>query len=189
MARIYEKVVAHYAKHNATINGVDSGGQIRASRGTNVEEMIDIVCESLGIESRKGSKDKKTIRVHDIDGKEYTIQHQVDRHLYYENKLIAIVECKAYLDSCYYVRACSDFTRMKIMFPDIKAFVFALEDSISTESRVFTDVETRYACDGIFYMCAGKRSSSKPIYKSEFCKLILDERLDVFVARLRTLLG
>ena len=123
------------------------------------------------------------------NGKVYSQKHQVDRHLYVNNKLVAVVECKAYLDACYYVRACSDFKRMKKLHPNVKSYVFALENSISDESVVFTDADYDNSCDGVFYMCTGKRSSSKPIYKKEFAKVIQQESLTSFVEQLRTLIG
>jgi hypothetical protein len=77
---------------------------------------------------------------------------------------------------------------MKIAHPDIKCYIFALENSISESSKVFTDVETDDVCDGVFYMCDGKRSSSKPIYKKEFYKTINETSFNAFVDTMKSLL-
>jgi hypothetical protein len=170
------------------LESITDGGEIRALRGITCENMVDMICKELNIESRVGSKDLQTITITGRDGIEYTTKHQVDRHLYHKEKMIAIVECKSYLDSCYYVRTCSDFKRMAILHPNIKKIVFALENSISDNSKAFTDIDFDYVCDDIFYMCKGKRSSSKPIYTSEFSKEICPEQFETFITFLRSLL-
>lgn len=184
---IYHDIVKHYNDNIVDLE-TKEGGQIRASRGELVENMIDIVCKHLGIKSLKGSNDMKVITVTGRDGNVYKQSHQVDRHLYYRGSLIAVVECKAYLDACYYVRACSDFKRMKKEYPGIKAFIFSLENSISDNSLAFTDVDFDYVCDGIFFMCDGKRSSSKPIYMKKYYKSIVSDKLIAFVNTLKKLL-
>ena len=185
---LYDHITAHY---NAALAPLDvatvGGGAIRSARGELVEGMIDIICESIGLTAKKGTTDMQTVTI-ERGGKVFNLQHQVDRHIYRDDKLVAIVECKAYLDSCYYVRACSDFKRMKIAHPDIRCFVFALENSISEESKVFTDVETDDVCDGVFYMCDGKRSSSKPIYEKKYYKAINPDKFAEFISTMQSLL-
>jgi len=159
------------------------GGQLREGRGKLVEGLIDFICAKLGIESRVGDSDLQTIRV-EADGQVYTMEHQVDRYRYLGGKLVAVVECKAYLDSCMYVRACSDFKRMKKLHPTIKSFVFALEDSQAASTRVFTDVDFDNVCDGIFCMCDGKRSSGRPLYTRQYAKEIVQAKFDAFIKAL-----
>lgn len=185
---LFDEITAHYTKLNTALQAETAGGTIRGARGTLVETMIDIIAKHLGLESRVGDKDLKEITVQH-NGKTYVAQHQVDRHLYYKGKFVAIVECKAYLDSCYYVRACHDFKRMKRSYPDIKAYVFSLEDSISHEAKIFTDADFDNVCDGVFFMCDGKRSSAKPIYKAEHAKIIIQAKLEAFHAHLALLIS
>ena len=185
---LHSRICTDYSAKNDSLDSVSEGGVVRAARGNLVESMIDTIADALGLEARVGSKDFQTITVTDKrTGKVHSQKHQVDRHIYHKGKLVAIVECKAYLDSCYYVRACSDFARMKMAHPDIKCFLFALEDSISEESRVFTDAESNYVCDDIFFLCEGKRSSAKPIYKKEFAKPLLADRLKRFIQAMESL--
>jgi hypothetical protein len=184
---LFDEITAHYTKLNTALQAETAGGTIRGARGTLVETMIDIIAKHLGLEARVGDADLKEITV-EHNGKIYKAQHQVDRHLYYKGKFVAIVECKAYLDSCYYVRACHDFKRMKRSYPGIKAYVFALEDWISHEAKIFTDADFDNVCDGTFFMCEGKRSSAKPIYKAEYAKTIKEDKLEAFVSTMRTLL-
>ena len=163
------------------------GGKLREARGSLVEGMIDVVCSKLGIESRVGDSDLQEIQV-EADGEVYTMEHQVDRHLYHGGKLIAVVECKAYLDACMYVRACSDFKRMKKLHPTIKCFLFSLENSQAARAKAFTDVDFDSVCDGVFHMCNGNRSSARPLYTRQFAKEIVRPKFEAFVTALKALL-
>ena len=183
-----DEITAYHIAQHTMLNTVEGGGELRQTRGNVCETMIDIVCRHLGIESRIGDDDCQTITIIGRDGVTYTRQQQLDRHLYFNKKLIAVIECKAYLDSCYYVRACNDFKRMSIKHPTLKKYVFALENAIADDAVAFTDVDFNYVCDKIFYMCDGKRSSSKPIYKKEFAKPINIASLRAFIQELRTLI-
>lgn len=180
--RLCEYIKSQYSK----VELLKDGGGIRLLRGITCETMVDIICESLNIESRVGSSDFQLITITGRDGKEYSTRHQVDRHLYYNNKIIAVVECKSYLDSCYYTRACSDFKRMSVLHPNIKKYIFALENNISDSTIAFTDVEFDYVCNDIFYMCNGKRKSKKPIYEKDFSKELVYENVERFINELKT---
>jgi len=197
---LFNEIVTHYKAKMETLYTLQEealkqpkeqqealGGKLREARGTLVEGMIDVICAKLGIESRVGDTDLQEIRV-EADGVVHTMEHQVDRHLYHGGKLIAVVECKAYLDACMYVRACSDFKRMKKLHPTIKSFLFALEDSQAAKAKAFTDVDFDNVCDGIFHMCDGKRSSARPLYTRQFAKEIVQAKFVAFVNALKALL-
>ena len=92
-----------------------------------------------------------------------------------------MIECKAYLDSCYYVRACDDFKLFGKFGYNIPGYIFTLENSIDEDTRIFTDYVTDNSCKGIFYMLDGKRSSSKPIYNQHFRKQINKDKLIAFI--------
>jgi hypothetical protein len=197
---IFNEVIAHYKAKMESLYVMQEemlkqpkeqqealGGKLREARGSLVEGIIDVICAKLGIESRVGDNDLQVIRV-EADGVVHTMEHQVDRHLYHGGKLIAVVECKAYLDACMYVRACSDFKRMKKLHPTIKSFLFALEDSQAAKAKAFTDVDFDNVCDGIFHMCDGKRSSARPLYTRQFAKEIVQAKFEAFVNALKALL-
>lgn len=122
---IYKRIEEHYVselqyiqKISCDKNTMSLGGKIRHCRGEFVETFVDIICQELGVVCRDGRFDKHIISTTNTDGKRFTKAHALDRHLYDQNnQLIAVVECKSYLDSCYYVRACSDFKRMKMKHP------------------------------------------------------------------------
>jgi hypothetical protein len=161
-----------------------SGGKMRGDRGEDIENFVKDVINMIkivyGVNVRafKGTDDKKELK---IPGTEIKKNHQVDIHIYKNDVFIAVIECKAYLDSCYYVRACEDFKLFKKYgYNNIKNYIFTLENSIKEETKIFTDYETDNICDDIFYMLDGKRSSSKPIYDKQ--------KLTYFVKSLQKLL-
>lgn len=185
--------------HNMTDNWCNncddnfSGGKMRSDRGDDIENFTRNIINmfrdiyNVNVRAVKGSDDKKKLL---LQHKDRTIvkDHQVDIHIYKDDNFIAVIECKAYLDSCYYVRACDDFKLFKKFGYDIKSYIFALENSINENTKVFTDVITDYVCDDIFYMLDGKRKSDKPIYDKKHKKPLNKEKLTYFITVLHKLL-
>lgn len=168
-----------------------SGGKMRGDRGEHIEKFVKFVVNmfsseyNINIYTVKGTDDKKKLI---IPGTKIEKDHQVDIHIYKNGIFIAVIECKAYLDSCYYSRACNDFKLFNKFGYDIKKYIFALEDSIKEETKQFTDYEYDNICDDIFYMLDGKRTSNKPIYDKKHKKKINKEKLTYFINSLQKLL-
>ena len=163
-----------------------SGGKMRGCRGEHIEQFVREVVFSIkhvfdvDVTAIKGDKDKKTLTLQH-DGSPLTKDHQVDIHIYRDGVFVSAIECKAYLDSCYYVRACDDFRLFDKFEYNIKKYVFALENSIDQKTKAFTDIITDNTCDNIFYILDGKRVSTKPVYMKQFRKPINRDRLADFV--------
>jgi len=161
-----------------------SGGEMRGQRGCNIERFVRKVINKIGklydidFTALNGNDDKKELK---IPNTEISKQHQVDVHVYLDGKFVAAIECKAYLDSCYYVRACDDFHLFKRFNYDVKNYIFALENSIKDETKMFTDHTTENICDDVFYVLDGKRSSAKPIYIEKYRKSINKKLLATFI--------
>jgi hypothetical protein len=168
-----------------------SGGKMRGDRGEHIENFVKFVVNmfnseyGVNVRAVKGTDDKKELK---IPGTEIKKDHQVDIHIYKNDIFIAVIECKAYLDSCYYIRACDDFKLFKKFGFDIKKYIFTLEDSIKEETKLFTDYVTDNVCDDIFYMLDGKRTSTKLIYDKKHKKNINKDKLIYFVKSLQKLL-
>lgn len=170
-----------------------SGGKMRGDRGEHIEkfvtDVINMFKDTYGVNVYciKGSFDKKTLT---LTKKEcnYIKEHQVDIHIYKDELFIAVIECKAYLDSCYYTRACDDFKLFRKYGYDVKTYIFALENSISEKTKNFIDHENDYVCDDIFYMLDGKRSSTKPVYDAKYRKHVNRDKMTYFIDSLRKLL-
>ena len=179
MSEIMDKWCENYSENF-------SGGKMRGDRGADIELFVRNMINRIGFDlSRnlvaiKGSSDKKQLKIQ-FGEKEIKKDHQVDIHIYLDSKFIAIIECKAYLDSCYYVRACDDFTLFKKFGYNVKKYIFTLENSIDEDTKMFTDHVTENVCDHIFCILDGKRTSAKPIYDSKFRKPINMEKLYEFI--------
>jgi len=170
-----------------------NAGQMRANRGDDIENYVKYIINlfsklfNINIKCIKGNNDKKELIIKN-NKKIIKKNHQVDIHIYKNNKFIAVIECKAYLDSCYYVRACDDFKLFKKFNYNIKNYIFALENSIDDNTKIFTDIITDNICDDIFYILDGKRKSSKPIYDIKYKKIINKTKLNYFIKSLKKLL-
>jgi len=168
-----------------------SGGKMRGDRGEHIENFVKNVINrfnteyGVNVRAVKGNDDKKELKIPGTEIKKY---HQVDIHIYKNDIFIAVIECKAYLDSCYYVRACDDFKLFKKFGYDIKQYILTLENSIDENTKIFTDVITDNVCDDIFYMLDGKRASAKPVYDKKYKKPISKEKLAYFVRSMHKLL-
>ena len=163
-----------------------AGGKMRGDRGEDIErfvrECVSYIAEheEINIIAKRGNTDFKVL---EIKNGETVIKkdHQVDVHIYYNDIVVAVIECKAYLDHCMYIRACDDFEIFKKFGYNIKNAIFALEDSMEMNSKIFTDHVNNNICDNYFYILDGKRSSSKPIYDSRFRKEINKTSLKGFI--------
>ena len=163
-----------------------SGGKMRSDRGDGIETYVRNLINNLGnilnidLVAKRGSDDKKDLVIN-LSEKQITKKHQVDIHVYLNGNFIAVIECKAYLDSCYYVRACEDFKLFKKFGYNVRNMVFTLENSIDEDTKLFTDHTTDNICGNVFYILDGKRVSTKPIYDAKFKKLINTNNLYEFI--------
>lgn len=149
-----------------------SGGENRAYSGLTVETCTDLIIEkfrelypTLNIEVRN-STDK--IKVFGKNGIDFT-EESVDRHVYINNRLELIIECKTYLDKCYLQRATDDcrLIRKGLDHP-IQAWIISLENAISDSAyNYFMFQDDGIYVDKCFYLSDGKRVSNKPIYKND----------------------
>jgi hypothetical protein len=177
-----ENIMTTWCKNSQTC----SGGEMRCERGDTIEKFVRDTINEIGkqlnknIRAVKGSTDKKQLKLQ-VGNKEIKKEHQVDIHIYVNDIFSAVIECKAYLDSCFYIRACDDFKLYNKFGYNVKSYIFTLEDSLSEDTKIFTDHVTDYVCDDVFYILDGKRSSSKPIYEEKYRKPINQQKLKKFI--------
>jgi hypothetical protein len=170
-----------------------SGGEMREKRGSDIETFVRTTINKVGeifnidLHALSGNDDTKDLIIDLQDGRKLTKKHQVDIHIYMNGVFVAVIECKAYLDSCYYVRACDDFKMFKKFDYNVKYCIFALENAIAEDTKIFTDFINEYICDEIFYILDGKRTSSKPVYDMKHKKPINKNVLTNFIKFIFTL--
>lgn len=113
----------------------------------------------------------------------------MDIHVYVNKILILVVECKSYVDSCFYKRALDDIRIFK-EFSKIPptGLIFALEDGMSDTTKIWYDHYTKQACDGLFCILDGKRSSERAIYKEGMGKSVNPEKLNDFLEKIGEIL-
>jgi hypothetical protein len=178
--KFYDEQYQVQNKVFATIDNI--GGKIRKLRGDCVERIADIIFGEIAkISSRKvhcfqGIKDYI-----DVSCGSCSKKHQVDRHVYVDSKLCLVVECKSYLDSCYYTRTCCDFSIFKQHDEKIKCYILSLEDSLNPDTKKFYDEFFKYSVNDVYFLCDGKRSSIKPIYNQVNKKRVCRKKLTTFI--------
>lgn len=187
---IVDKLESFYNKKLKLLQEtVHSGGQMRKKNGKFVEDFSkkavklihDIYFEkkiSIGV---KGDDDKKEIK---IRLKSEVDEHSVDIHVYLNDKLLFVIECKSYLDLCYYKRAIVDYKLFLIdenkRYTNIKFIVLAFENCVADKGIIMTNALFEVN-PPIFYMLDGKRNAKKPYWKKEFSKKINKDKIKKFV--------
>ena len=164
-------------------------GEIRYAAGELVEHVLQSVFDAINtfleqdkIISKVGRTDylnKKII----YKGEEFINDKiQVDRHVWYKGKRIALIEKKTYLYSCYYERALADFKKIaQSLFQhgqnplDSSFIVFAGQKAgkdntlLTYEAEFWSETKSLTNDVGIvpntIYFLKGIRSSAKPLYK------------------------
>ena len=180
---IYKLLECWGVAHSA---GCD-GGKMRELRGSSIETFVMKTINDIGklykvdLTAVCGDDDKKDLIIDLPNGTQLRKKHQVDIHIYRNQEFIAVIECKAYLDSCYYERACADFAYFKKFGYDVKKYVFTLENSISYDTKIFIDHMNERICDDVFCIFDGKRTSAKPIYDVNHKKTINKNKLVEFI--------
>lgn len=166
------KLAFHYANKNQM-------GFVRSTMKESVEGMLDLIWKTeIGGDSKKND----FVSARSRGG--HVLKFQVDRHLYTNDKLVSIGECKAYLDRCFMERASSDFGRIvRGVQEKPETFILALEDAVGTSAYNFYMDEGNI--DQVFYLCDGKRSPTKPIWRPQFYKPINEDKLETFIHFIR----
>ena len=166
----------HKSAHGVLKNA--EGGTIRGTRGKLVEEIIKETWEFLG-----GTVEKQKFQC--TRGNQ-TCNMGLDATLYKNDIIKGHVECKSYLDLACLERAEWNCREMKENGLDQPKIILALENSVRESSKDYV-LEGNYI-DEIFYLCEGKRSSNKPIYKEEFFKELNEEYFSTFYTYLKNLI-
>jgi site-specific DNA-methyltransferase (adenine-specific) len=180
-------LIIHEWKKNINI----SEGKMRSIRGSDIENFVLDTVNKIGLAcdtklyAKNGNKDQKILENGSVSKK-----HKLDIHIYKNDIFDSVIECKSYLDSCYYSRACHDFKIFDKFGYNLKYYIFSLEDSINDETKLFTDIIYDNICNDIFFCVDGKRSSRKPLFKqtancnrqaiSRFVKTFWEEKIQNF---------
>jgi hypothetical protein len=161
----YEKIQTLIQNWKSLYSEKLSEGKMRSKRGKDIEELCKSFVEDIGklttnkIDVYFGQNDKKFLKLNNIVKK-----HQVDLHIYKNEKFIFCIECKSYLDSCYYTRACNDFKLFEKFNYDISNYVFCFENALNKDTMIFTNLITDNICNNVFFILENKRNGKIPLY-------------------------
>lgn len=140
----YDEMVYEWINNN---NKGITGEEMRQNRGDAVENYVKNIINIIGKKTNKkliamkGSESK--IKISSIiDNIEIKKEHQVDIHIFLDDKIISVIECKSYLDSCYYTRALYDLNIFKKFGYNLKKYIFTLEESINKDILIFLNFYT-----------------------------------------------
>jgi hypothetical protein len=167
MEDIFEKYQKmHYDEHSNMAENMSSkngeGGAIRGKRG----ELVELIIENLWKDINPNNfSNKEKFKIKSVCGN-YTIKKALDRNLYKDNQLVAMVECKSYLDEGMLQRAISDSEELNEY--NVPKIVVALENSMKDET--FCYWLSKNKLQNVFFLVDGKRSSSKPLYEKKYLK-------------------
>jgi hypothetical protein len=183
---IVEAIQTSYRAHMTTVHAIpleNAGGRIRLLNGQFVERMIDIIVDHLGPNSQVECKKQDPVQIRTPRGN--VKHHSVDRHIYVGSRLVHVVECKTYLDSCYLERAYNDMKLFKkYIGPEVVTTVVALEDNCAESARAFYADHFDHSIDNVFILMKGKRVSNRPIWQRPFSKDLDPDLLEHFVSEI-----
>lgn len=159
---ILQKVKEFILEQFAIERELDEGGKIRQFSGEIVENVAEIIWNSLAekypsIKAEIYTGSNRPYRIIDEDGN--YIDESVDKHCYINDKMVLAIECKTYLDKCYMQRADSDFNLMKSYNKDFFSIIISQENGIGDNSYNF--FMNRKNIDKVYYLATGKRNSAK----------------------------
>jgi hypothetical protein len=153
-------------------------GMIRSTMGAMVENWVNGIFNNINSqyenrgEIRKGESDRIPI----TNSFGTTIGMQVDRHIYVDNKLKAVIEM---------IRANDDIGRIKKYKSDVKGYILVLENAVSAIAEKFILEEG--ILDNVFYLTHGKRSPVKQIWLPENHKALNVGVLESFYNTIQSL--
>ena len=147
--------------HEQYLSEQNAGGKMRASMGDLYEDIAQAVI--YAVDPSIVCKHNDYIMIESKGGKHYK-RTQVDIHAYKDGELAFIVEGKTYIDSSMLDRACSEFDKIRRVYPGIPAAVFSGQDATDPDSAAWFADETEHS---VFIVNQTKqRSSSAPIFQT-----------------------
>lgn len=113
--------------------------------------------------------------------KKYSLNKiQVDWHVYRDNDLLMIIECKTYLDASFLKRAIDDFETIRKIKKSVPSVIFSGQNAVGKNAWGFYNDE--YDFDS-FFINTEKRRSKNPVYKS--CNPLDEEEIRRFAEYVR----
>lgn len=168
LSKLSDFVIEQINDHNNQMKTMSyTGGQQRKIRGEFVEnlvgQVIEKICNYIGLQNY-AVKYREKLMLKSVNG--YTKSHGVDVHVYIHDEFALAIECKSYLDACYYDRACVDLHLIKqYCGSHVKTMIVSLENSIEENTKLFYDDLFNEPVDNVCLLSSYTRSSKIPFWQ------------------------
>ena len=162
----FDSVIAHYEQSVAPLNEqytntLNAGGKMRGTVGKLYEDIAQGIVYS--VDPTLVVKHNDYILIESKGGHHYK-KVQVDLHVYKDGELVCVIECKTYLDSSMLDRACSEFDKIRRVYPNVPAAVFTGQFDVKEETYAWFKDECEFQT--FIVNQTKQRDSNNPIYKS-----------------------
>lgn len=137
-------------------------GQTRKETGNIFQDLFFELTKTAN--SKLVLKKNDFLTIHSKTGKYKLSNIQVDWHVYLEDKLLFVCECKAHLDRCFLSRAVSDIKDIRKIHSDVPAIIFCGQRHISEDALNYYKEECQF--ESFFVNVDKRRSSKTPLYKT-----------------------
>lgn len=159
-------VIEHYTNTVAPLaetyrTTANAGGKMRGSVGKLYEDVAQGIVYSVDPSLVVKHNDYILI---ESRGGQYYKKVQVDLHVYKDDELVCIIECKTYLDSSMLDRACSEFDKIRRVYPNVPAAVFTGQFDVKEETYSWFKDECEF--ETFVVNETKQRDSNNPIYKT-----------------------
>ena len=158
---------------------------LRQLRGDFLEQTVLDTINAMNIENVTAKRYDK-IKVISPNGRNKL--HGTDIHVYNKNRLHTVIECKSYIDSCFYSRTCSDMNIFKLFHvKPVNTILVTLEDAIREDTKHFYNELYNKPIDHTFILSTYKRSN-KPFWERYRPTKGNKKQINDFVKELRNIL-
>ena len=162
----FQSVIDHYTRSVAPLNEqykntLNAGGKMRGTVGKLYEDIAQGIVYSVDPTLEVKHNDYILI---ESRGGQYYKKVQVDLHVYKDGELVCVIECKTYLDSSMLDRACSEFDKIRRVYPNIPAAVFTGQFDVKHETYDWFKDECEF--ETFVVNQTKQRDSNNPIYKT-----------------------
>lgn len=140
----------------------NAGGQMRSATG----DLFETIAQAIiyAVDDSIVCKHNDYIAIESSPGSGRFNKVQVDLHLYKDGELLALVECKTYLDKSMLTRAVTEVGYIREEFPDVPAAIFM--GQMATDIERLEWMQDRHGLETFTVNQTKQRRSDKPIFKT-----------------------
>jgi hypothetical protein len=140
----------------------NAGGKMRSATGSTFETIAQSII--YAIDDSIVCKHNDYIAIESTPGSGLINKVQVDLHLYKDGELMALVECKTYLDKSMLTRAVAEFGYIREEFPGVPAAIFM--GQMATDIERLEWMQDRHNFETFVVNTTKQRRSDSPIFKT-----------------------